>query len=86
MQVQHHFPSDVLATLEQTDEVQIEPRLPDGQRSQPITIWAVVVDGDVYVRSYRGPKGRWYQQLLQHPRGVLPRRSARDPVSGSPHG
>ena len=25
-------------------------------------IWAVVVDGDVYVRSYRGERGAWYRR------------------------
>jgi hypothetical protein len=67
-----NFPPDVLEVLDQTDEVQIEPRSPDGQPRQPVTIWVVVLDGpDVYVRSYRGPKGRWYQALLKHPYGVL---------------
>jgi hypothetical protein len=67
-----NFPADVLGLLDQTDEVQIEPRSPDGQRQPAVTIWVVVLDGlDVYVRSYRGPRGRWYQALLKHPYGVL---------------
>jgi hypothetical protein len=67
MQVQHRFPPDVLAQLEREDEVQIEPR-----SASPVTIWIVVLDEqDVYVRSYRGPRGRWYQALLKDPHGVL---------------
>jgi hypothetical protein len=68
MQTAQHFASDILATLDQTDEVQIRPRLAD----RPVTIWVVVLDGqDVYVRSYRGLKGRWFQALLNEPHGVL---------------
>src|ERR1700694_1570329 len=67
-----NFPADVLELLAQTDEVQIEPRSPDGQRQRAVTVWVVVLDGlDVYIRSYRGPRGRWYQALLKHPYGVL---------------
>ena len=72
MQVEQRFSPDVLAALDQTEEVQIEPRPPDGQPGQPVTIWVVVLDGqDVYVRSARGAKGRWYQAILEHPYGVL---------------
>ena len=72
MQVERRFPPDVVAALNLTDEVQIEPRSPGGQAGQPVTIWVVVLDGrDVYVRSYRGPRGRWYQALMQHAYGVL---------------
>ena len=72
MQVTQHFPPDVLAELDRTDEVQIEPRVPGDQPAPPVTIWIVVLDGlDVYVRSYRGPTGRWYQALVNQPHGVL---------------
>jgi hypothetical protein len=70
-QGQRHFSPDVLEALRTTHEVQIEPRSPDAQSQQPVTIWVVVVDDDVYVRSYKGPQGRWYQSLLAHPEGVL---------------
>jgi hypothetical protein len=66
----NHFAPDILKLLNEDDEVQIEPRSPTGPGS-PVTIWIVVVDNDVYVRSYRGPRGRWYQALLAHPEGVL---------------
>ena len=30
-----------------------------------MVIWAVVADDDVFVRSVRGPKGRWYRDLAK---------------------
>jgi hypothetical protein len=70
--VTQHIPPDVLAEIDQTAEVQIESRSPSVQQIPPVTIWVVVLENrDVYVRSYRGPKGRWYQALMQHPSGVL---------------
>ena len=68
---QRQFSPDALRTLNAAEEVQIEPRSVDGRSGQPVTIWVIVVDGDVYVRSYKGPQGRWYQSLLTRPDGVL---------------
>jgi hypothetical protein len=52
------FSADDQRQLAQTDEVHVAFR--QGQR---IPIW-IVVDGDnVYVRSVRGPAGKWYQAL-----------------------
>ena len=36
-----------------------------------IAIWAVVVDGRVFVRSWDARPGGWYDTLLEDPRGVL---------------
>jgi hypothetical protein len=36
-----------------------------------VAIWAVVVDGRVFVRSWDGRPGGWYRTLLEDPRGVL---------------
>lgn len=50
-----------LDTIADTDELQISGTRPDGSRSAPVTIWAVVVDGQVYVRSVRGEQGGWFK-------------------------
>jgi hypothetical protein len=68
---QPHFAPDVLDLLKTVEEVQIEPRSPDAKHRGPTTIWIVVVDDNAYVRSYRGPQGRWYRALLADPEGVL---------------
>ena len=36
-----------------------------------LPIWAVVVDGEVYVRSYRGERGAWYRRALRDGRMKL---------------
>jgi hypothetical protein len=33
-----------------------------------VPIWAVVVDGEAYVRSYRGERGAWYRRALREGR------------------
>jgi hypothetical protein len=33
-----------------------------------LPIWAVVVDGEAYVRSYRGERGAWYRRALREGR------------------
>jgi hypothetical protein len=64
------FNADVLRTLDQTEEVEIETSGDDGRRRRT-TIWVVVDGGTVYVRSVRGPAGRWYRELSARPDGVL---------------
>jgi hypothetical protein len=36
-----------------------------------IGIWAVVVDGRVFVRSWTSQRGGWHATLLEEPRGVI---------------
>lgn len=52
------FSADEQRQLGEADEVQVGFR--EGQR---IPIWIVVDDGNVYVRSVKGPAGKWYQAL-----------------------
>ena len=33
--------------------------------SQRLPIWAVVTDGEAYIRSYKGPGGAWYKRALR---------------------
>jgi hypothetical protein len=48
-------------TLERFDRTR---EVPVGER-RPIPIWVVVVDGDAYVRSYKGESGRWYRRARE---------------------
>lgn len=57
--------------VEGAREVDIETRRADDAPAHRTTIWAVVEDGDVYVRSYRGAAGRWYREITANPTAVL---------------
>lgn len=54
-----------LDLLDETNQVQVRTR--SGDRSIDTTIWIVVIDGVVYVRSVEGPNGRWYQRAVANP-------------------
>lgn len=52
-----------LARLDRADELNISSRRADGSLRGFVPIWMVAVDGDLYVRSARGPNG-WYRRAL----------------------
>jgi hypothetical protein len=64
------FAVDVLKRFDQTKVVEIETVSPKGTKHS-VMIWIVVVDGVPYVRSVRGPKGRWYRELLARGDGAI---------------
>src|SRR6266851_1648262 len=65
------FDPDTLQTLDRTPEIEIETSRSDSAPVHRITIWIVVDQDTVYVRSVRGPSGRWYRELLAYPRGAI---------------
>ena len=55
-----NFDTDTLRALRDRQEVAIRTgRHP----ASPVTIWVTVADDEVFVRSVRGDKGRWYRDL-----------------------
>jgi len=56
---------DQLSLLDETLEVRIETHS-DGDIYET-TIWIVVADGEVYIRSVNGEKGHWYQRAISNP-------------------
>ncbi|SDP09854.1 DUF2255 family protein [Actinacidiphila guanduensis] len=44
--------------------------LPRRTGTARVPVWFVVVDGEVYVRSYRGPQGWWYRRALAVGKGA----------------
>jgi hypothetical protein len=75
------FPTEQLERVDQREEVEIETRAADGTVHRVI-IWAVVDDGEVFVRSVRGAKARWYRELLREGSGVLRVGEEHIPVRG----
>lgn len=61
---------DTLALLDESIEVDIRtPRRNGSMSSRPI--WVVVVDGEAYVRSYRGEQGAWFRRVRADGNAVL---------------
>lgn len=60
---------DELDAIHTTKEPLIETRA--GGRVYRTVIWAVVADGKVYVRSFLGDDGKWYQRALADPAVAL---------------
>ena len=57
--------------LGQAEEIDIETRRDPGAPIHRTTIWPVVDEGEVYVRSLNGEAGRWYAEALANPEVVL---------------
>ena len=60
------FDAATWSRIDDAYEVDIETTRPDGT-TRTTTIWAVVEDGDVFVRSWKGDRGYWYQAALDRP-------------------
>lgn len=58
------FDSALLARLEAAKLVQIETKRRSGEPRLTV-IWIVVDDGEVFIRSDRGERGRWYQAAVR---------------------
>jgi hypothetical protein len=66
-----YFEEEQLQHLAQTKGVVIETRLSSQAHSHHTPIWVIVEENKVYVRSYRGQAGRWYQEITAFPFAVL---------------
>ena len=65
------FDNETLSLLDETMEVRIETRRDADSPEHRTIIWVVVVEGEVFVRSVRGQKGRWYREISSNPEGAL---------------
>jgi hypothetical protein len=77
------FDSQTLNQLANTQEIEIETYSATGQTHR-IVIWVVVEDQNVYVRSWLGPRGRWYQEITANPNGAIHMDGRRLPVHAVP--
>ena len=64
------YSQEELDLIDRTEEVEIETSDAAGSVHRTI-IWAVVDDGVVFVRSYRGPHARWYREARSNPTVAL---------------
>ena len=83
------WPKDELRIIAETDDLHISPFREDGKTyGTPTWIWSVVVDGGLYMRSYNGQSGRWYQAAIKQKAGRITaagmtKEVAFEPVGGS---
>jgi hypothetical protein len=59
---------DAIGTAEELDIAALRP---DGTLRPYTTIWVVRVGDGLYVRSYRGQGGTWYQAVQRRPEGRI---------------
>ncbi len=62
---------EALAGIEDAEEVRLATRRADGSLRRGNPVWAVVVGGAVYVRSFHGPRGTWFRWALATSRGAI---------------
>ena len=60
-----------LAAFDRASEIQVAGRRENGTPRKLVTIWHVVVDGAVYIRSVYGPDGQWYKGVIRHHEGIV---------------
>jgi len=77
------FADDDLARLEAAEEVEIETQAPDAATRRTV-IWVVVDDGNVFVRTYKGPNTRWYRDALANPAVAIHLDGRRLPATAIP--
>lgn len=60
-----------LSAIADAYQLEIASRRRDGSLSPRVTIWAVGVDEDIYVRSVNGPKATWFRNTQARPTGRI---------------
>src|ERR671916_2557183 len=58
---------EILDALDGTEEVRVETTRDASSPKHETVIWVVVVDGNAFVRSVRGEKGRWFREASVNP-------------------
>jgi hypothetical protein len=53
--------NEELDAIGDADELRIAALRPDGTLRNPVTIWVVRKDNELYVRSYKGTSAGWYK-------------------------
>lgn len=75
------FDPDTVTSLRDEQEVIIRT---EAHPDTAVPIWVVVSGTDVFVRSVRGPTGRWYRDLVAGSTATLEVKGQRIPVRAAP--
>ena len=68
MSGKRHFPKEIVAAIRDGKILGIRAGT---KPHRVIGIWAVVVEGRVFVRSYSLKQRSWYRTFLEEPRGII---------------
>lgn len=61
-----------LVRIVEADDLKIAPLRADGKtHGTPTWIWCVAIDGELFVRGYRGQESRWYQAAVTQKTGQI---------------
>jgi hypothetical protein len=60
------FDAATLEVLDANKEVRVETTRPNGSMQRTI-IWVVVEGGEVFARSWKGDRGKWFQAAMDRP-------------------
>jgi hypothetical protein len=52
---------DELDKIDKAEELEIAPLRRDGTQREPVTIWVVRIDDELYVRSVNGRSASWFR-------------------------
>lgn len=63
--------NDELSSIDVVDELRISTRRTDGSLRNPVIIWAVRVDNDLFIRAVRGVSGLWYRHAIETGEGSI---------------
>jgi hypothetical protein len=72
MKSANKFTTEELKKINEADDLHIAPFREDNKTyGTPTWIWAVIVNGDLYVRAYNGVNSRWHKSALQQKAGRI---------------
>lgn len=74
------FEPELVRRLREAEEIRIETGRSAGSPVNTVTIWVVTIGRDVYIRSVRGLRGRWYREAVGSRRAVVHLGRRRIPV------
>jgi len=63
--------NDELTNINTADELHLSSQKADGTLRNPVTIWMVQVDNDLYVRAVKGTAGLWYRHVTEQHKGRI---------------
>jgi hypothetical protein len=65
------FSAETVARVGQAEEIELDTRADASAPTKRTTTWIVADRSNLYVRSVRGPEGKWYQRVQHNPTATL---------------